>query len=315
MTARSLVPAPQRQEPVLSRRRGPRPVGEAGWGRTLLAAAVCLLYCLPLLAIVGYAFKTRNQVLVDADTLGALLRTLVVFEPTLDNFRRIFVQPEMVGSSVRDTEFYWYFLNSGLVVGASVVCALVIGTPAAYGFSRFPPRGTGGLLVAILATRMLPPIVITIPLFLLARLSGMIGSYAGIIALYTAFNLAFTIWMMKSFFDELPRDVEDAARLDGSSETRVFLRICLPSVRGGLAATAVFALILTWNELFFAMLLTDTATRTVPPAMVIYLGAAGSADYGMLAAVVTLFLLPVMAVTYLLQGRLLRGVTFGTIRR
>jgi multiple sugar transport system permease protein len=221
----------------------------------------------------------------------------------------------MVRSSVRDTEFYWYFINSFLIVGGSALCALLIGTPAAYGFSRFPPRGTGGLMVAILATRMLPPIVITIPLFLLARLTGMIGSHLGIIALYTAFNLAFTIWMMKSFFDELPRDVEDAARLDGSSETRVFLKICLPNVRGGLAATAVFALILTWNELFFAMLLTDTGSRTVPPAMVISMGAAGSADYGMLAAIVTLFLIPVLAATYALQGHLLRGVTFGTIRR
>jgi len=293
-----------------------RPIGQAGWGRTVLAGAICFVYCLPVLAIISYAFKTRNQVLVsDIKDVGDLLRSLFVFDPTLDNFVRIFVQPQMVGSSVRDTEFYWYFLNSFLVVGGSAALALLIGTPAAYGFSRFPPRGSGGILVAVLATRMLPPIVIAIPLFLLAKLTGLIGSPFTIVALYTAFNLAFTIWMMKSFFDELPRDMEDAARLDGSSETAVFLKICLPNLRGGLAATAVFALILTWNELFYAMLLTENDTRTVPAAMVISMGAAGSADYGVLAAIVCLFLIPVLAVTYALQGHLLRGVTFGTIRR
>ncbi|MEZ5669574.1 MAG: carbohydrate ABC transporter permease [Alphaproteobacteria bacterium] len=292
----------------------PRPVGHAGWGRTALAGLVTAAYCLPLVAIVGYAFKTRNQVLAEADGFGAFLLDLVWFRPTLDNFTRIFVQPAMVGASIRDTEFYWYFVNSFAIVGAAVAAALLIGTPAAYGFSRFPPRGSGGLLIAILATRMLPPIVLAMPLFLLAGLAGVIGSYGAIVAVYVAFNLAFTIWMMKSFFDELPRDIADAARLDGSAEAAVFFRIVLPNVRGGLAATAVFALVLTWNELLYAMLLTDGDSRTVPAAMVIFMGPSGSADYGMMAAVVTLFLIPVVAVTYVLQGQLLRGVTFGTLR-
>jgi multiple sugar transport system permease protein len=293
-----------------------RPAGEAGWGRTAVASAVSLLWCRPLLVIVSYAFKTRIQVLAaDADTFAEIVASLFWFEPTLDNFARIFVQPEMVGSSVRDTELYWYFLNSFIIVGTSTVLALLIATPAAYGFSRFPPGGTPGLMVAILVTRMLPPITIGLPVFLLASLTGTIGSHAAIIALYTAYNLAFAVWMMKSFFDELPPDIADAARLDGSSEFRVFTRMLLPNVKAGLAATAVFALMLTWNELFYAMLLTDAGSRTVPAAMVIYMGAAGSADYGMLAAIVTLSLIPVLIVTYVLQGHLLRGVTFGTIRR
>ena len=114
---------------------------------------------------------------------------------------------------------------------------------------------------------MLPAIVVIIPIILMFRVTHLAGSYFGIIALYTTFNLPFTIWMMKSFFDELSPDVEDAARIDGSSDVKVFLKICLPQVLAGLAATFVFGLILTWNEFLFALLLTGVDTRTVPVAM------------------------------------------------
>ncbi|MDP6874159.1 MAG: ATP-binding cassette domain-containing protein [Alphaproteobacteria bacterium] len=164
-------------------------------------------------------------------------------------------------------------------------------------------------------TRMLPPIIVIIPIFLMFRLTGLSGSYIGVILLYAAFNLPFSIWMIKSFFDELSADVEDAARLDGSSERGVFFRICLPQLKAGLAATAVFALILTWNEFLFALLLTGSDTRTVPVAMARTIGGELGVDWGLLAAIITLFLIPVFAVTYLLQNHLLRGVTFGTIKK
>ena len=131
-----------------------------------------------------------------------------------------------------------------------------------------------------------------------------------------AFNLAFTIWMMKSFFDELSTDVEDAARIDGSSEAKVFLKICLPQVLAGLAATFVFGLILTWNEFLFALLLTGVDTRTVPVAMNQAVAGGGiGVLWGLLAAIETLFLIPVFLVTFFLQNQLLRGVTFGTVKR
>jgi multiple sugar transport system permease protein len=121
--------------------------------------------------------------------------------------------------------------------------------------------------------------------------------------------------MMKSFFDELSADVEDAARIDGSSERRVFFKICLPQVKAGLAATAVFGLILTWNEFLFALLLTGVETRTVPVAMAQTIGGDIGVRWGLLAAIETLFLIPVFVVTFALQKHLLRGVTFGTIKR
>ena len=194
--------------------------------------------------------------------------------------------------------------------------ALVIGTLAAFGFSRYPLKGNDTYLFIILTTRMLPAIVVIIPVILMFRVVGLSGSYTGIILLYTAFNLAFTIWMMKSFFDELSLDVEDAARIDGSSDMKVFFKIALPQVVAGLAATFVFGLILTWNEFLFALLLSGPDTRTVPVAMNQAVSSGGrGTDWTLLAAIETLFLIPVFLVTFFLQNHLLRGVTFGTVKR
>jgi multiple sugar transport system permease protein len=121
--------------------------------------------------------------------------------------------------------------------------------------------------------------------------------------------------MAKSFFDDLDRDIEDAARMDGSSEWRVFRKICLPQVYGGLAATFVFAVILTWNEFLFALMLTGTETRTVPVAIARTIGGQVGVDWGLMSAIETLFIIPVVLVTFVLQNQLLRGVTFGTIRK
>jgi multiple sugar transport system permease protein len=282
-------------------------LGKAGWGRTLAAGIVSLVYFFPVLWIVMTAFKTRIDLLATPPKF--------LFTPTLENFVSVFFRTAARGEQALATGFGFYFLNSVVIACASVLLALVIGTLAAYGFSRHKLKGNDTYLFIILTTRMLPPIIVIIPIFLMFRLTGLSGSYAGIILLYTAFNLPFSIWMIKSFFDELSPDVEDAARLDGSSGIRVFLRICLPQIVAGLAATAVFAIILTWNEFLFALLLTGTETRTVPVAMARTIGGEIGVDYNLLAAIITLFLIPVFIVTFVLQNHLLRGVTFGTIRR
>ena len=207
-----------------------------------------------------------------------------------------------------------FFFNSIFIAGAGVLLAVIIGTLAAYGFSRYPLKGNDTYLFVILTTRMLPPIIVIVPIFLMFRVTGLSGSYIGIILLYAMFNLAFSVWMMKSFFDELSTDVEDAARLEGASDLKVFFKICLPQLKAGLAATSVFALILTWNEFLFALLLTGSDTRTVPVAMARAMGGSLGVDWGLLASIITLFLIPVFIVTYMLQNHLLRGVTFGTVK-
>ena len=296
-------------------------VGEAGWGHTLFAAAISFIYFLPVLMIIFTAIKPGDQALSVPPTLSptslfGLIPDQFVFSPTLENFGQVFSRIMTVGGQPEATGFDRFFFNSFFISSVSVLVALVIGTLAAYGFSRYPLKGNDTYLFIILTTRMLPAIVVIIPVILMFRTVGLSGSYLGIIMLYTAFNLAFTIWMMKSFFDELSYDVEDAARIDGSSEIRVFMKICLPQVVAGLAATFVFGLILTWNEFLFALLLTGVDTRTVPVAMNQAVSSGGrGTDWTLLASIETLFLIPVFLVTFFLQNHLLRGVTFGTVKR
>jgi multiple sugar transport system permease protein len=282
-------------------------IGKEGWCWTAIAGAISFVYFFPVLWIILTAFKTHNDALA--------IPPKWFFTPTLENFISVFSRAYIKGAAAVDTGFDLFFFNSIFIAGTSVLLALIIGTLAAYGFSRYPLKGNDTYLFVVLTTRMLPPIIVIIPIFLMFRVTGMSGTYIGIILLYTAFNLPFSIWMMKSFFDELSADVEDAARIDGSSERRVFFKICLPQVKAGLAATAVFGLILTWNEFLFALLLTGVETRTVPVAMAQTIGGDIGVRWGLLAAIETLFLIPVFVVTFALQKHLLRGVTFGTIKR
>ncbi|MES0883901.1 carbohydrate ABC transporter permease [Roseibium sp. SCP14] len=264
------------------------------------------IYFAPVFWIILTAFKTR------ADALA--IPPKLFFSPTLDNFHAVFFNVSSTGD-VTGTGVWLYFANSAFIAITSVLLALVIGTLAAYAFSRYPLKGNDTYLFVILTTRMLPPIVVIIPIFLMFRVTGLSGSYLGIILLYTGFNLPFSIWMMKSFFDDLNPEVEDSARMDGSGDWTVLGRIALPQVLAGLAATAVFALILTWNEFIFALLLTGTETRTVPVAIASTIGGEIGVHWGKLSAMVSLFLIPVFIVTFALQNQLLRGVTFGTVRK
>lgn len=284
-----------------------REIGKAGWGYTAITTFVGLIYFAPVLWIILTAFKTRTDALAIPPKL--------FFTPTLENFTSVFYRSSITTGTTQATDMALYFFNSIFVAGTSVGLALIVGTLAAYAFSRYPLRGNDTYLFIILTTRMMPPIVVIIPIFLMFRLTGLAGSYWGIILLYTAFNIPFSVWLVKSFFDELNPEIEDAARMDGASESRVFFRFCIPQVLAGLAATFVFGLILTWNEFLFALLLTGVETRTVPVAMARTLGGEVGVDYGLLAAIVTLFLLPIFFVTFLLQNQLLRGVTFGTVKK
>ena len=284
-----------------------REIGKAGWGYTAITTFVGMIYFAPVLWIILTAFKTRTDALAIPPKL--------FFTPTLDNFKSVFYRQSVTSDTSQATDMALYFFNSIFIAGTSVGLALIVGTLAAYAFSRYPLRGNDTYLFIILTTRMMPPIVVIIPIFLMFRLSGLAGSYWGIILLYTAFNIPFSVWLVKSFFDELNPEIEDAARMDGASESRVFFGFCIPQVLAGLAATFVFGLILTWNEFLFALLLTGVETRTVPVAMARTLGGEVGVDYGLLAAIVTLFLLPIFFVTFLLQNQLLRGVTFGTVKK
>ena len=172
-----------------------REIGKAGWGYTAMTSVIGFIYFFPVLWIILTAFKTRTDALAVPPKL--------FFTPTLDNFTSVFYRASITTGSSQATDMGLYFFNSIFIAGTSVGLALIVGTLAAYAFSRFPLRGNDTYLFIILTTRMMPPIVVIIPIFLMFRLSGLAGTYWGIILLYTAFNIPFSVWLIKSFFDEL----------------------------------------------------------------------------------------------------------------
>jgi multiple sugar transport system permease protein len=281
--------------------------GSLGLGRALVATLVGLVYFSPVFWMVLAAFKTRADALATPPKL--------IFTPTLEHFWASFHRLSADGTQIFATGLDRNFVNSFFISLVSVGLALALGGVAAYGFARLRIGGRGYFMFYILVLRMVPPITAIVPLYFLFRITGLGGSYFAIILVYTAFNLPFAIWMLKSFIDDLHRPIEEAARLDGSSELKIFWKICLPQMRAGIAATAIIAFVFTWNDFLFSLLLTSVDTRTVPVAMTRVVGADVGVDWGVFAAIGTLYLLPVLLIAFFLQGQLLRGATFGTVPR
>jgi multiple sugar transport system permease protein len=206
------------------------------------------------------------------------------------------------------------FINSMIIAVSSTLLAVAMGTLTAYGFSRFRMPGEQDWLFFILSTRMLPPVVVAIPMFLMYRAVGLVDTHVGLIILYTAFNLSFSVWLMKGFIDEVPKEYEEAALVDGYTRLEAFFKIVLPQSVTGIAATAVFCFITAWNEYAFALMMTNRRAQTAPPYIPSQLGS-GVTDWTAIAAGTVLILLPVAIFTFVLRGHLLRGVTFGAIRK
>ena len=290
----------------MNARRNARSLSAREVLRLTLIGLVTVAYAFPVLWVILTAFKERVDIFAIPPKL--------VFDPTWDNFVRVFVRVTSEGGE-EGTNFARYFLNSVVLSFGSVALALVIGTMGAYSVSRYRFKNADFVMFSILSTRMLPAVAAVIPIYLFFRKLHLMDSYVGMILLYTAFNLPFVIWMMRSFFDEIPREIEEAALVDGSSRFRAFYKVALPQVKSGIAATVVISLLFTWNEFLFALMLTGQKTRTVPVALARTLQGERGVDWGVLAAIETLYILPVLAVALLLQKYLLRGLTFGTVRR
>ena len=279
----------------------------AGFGRTIVATLIGLIYFIPVIWMILAAFKTRPDALATPPKL--------FFTPTLEHFWASFHRLSADGKQIFDTGLDRNFANSLSISLVSVSLALALGALAAYGFARLRIKGRDHFMFYILVLRMVPPITAIVPLYFLFRVTGLGGGYVAIILVYTAFNLPFAIWMLKSFLDELHRPIEEAARLDGSSDLAILWRICLPQMRAGLAATAIIAFVFTWNDFLFSLMLTSVDTRTVPVAMTRVVGADVGVDWGVFAAIGTIYLAPVLLIAFFLQGQLLRGATFGTVPR
>jgi len=209
-----------------------------------------------------------------------------------------------------------YLITSAIVATLSTACAMVLGTLAAYGLSRFRLRGQldRRLSLWILSTRMFPPIVTAVPLFLMMRDLRLINTITSLVIVYTALNLPFVVWMMRGFFKELPRELEEAAMVDGDSRLGALVRVILPLVTPGLAATAVFCLIVSWNEFLLALVLTQTdAAMTLP------VGIAGRVTqyeikWGVMSAAGVVAMVPILAFALAVQRYLVRGLSLGAVK-
>jgi multiple sugar transport system permease protein len=205
-------------------------------------------------------------------------------------------------------------LNSLVIGFGSTFLAVFLGTLAAYAFSRFRVPLKDDLMFFILSTRFMPPIAVAIPIYLMYRELGMTDTHVGMILLYTAVNVSLAVWLLKGFIDEIPREYEEAALVDGYTRLQAFVKTVLPQAATGIAATAVFCLIFAWNEYAFAVLLTSGVAQTMPPFIPFIIGEGGQ-DWPAVAAATTLFVIPILIFTVLLRKHLLRGITFGAVRK
>ncbi len=256
-------------------------------------------------SLVGYVnlFTTRSR--IAPEELAALPPARSWYEGLVREQQMILVGPSRFGDR---------YLNSLLIGFGSTLLSIVLGTLAAYAFSRFRIPGKDDWLFFILSTRMMPPIAVSIPIYLMFRHLGLNDTHLGLILLYTVVNLSLSVWLLKGFMDEIPREYEEAAMVDGYTRWQAFLKVVLPQAATGIATTAIFCLIFAWNEYAFALLLTSGTAQTAPPFIPTIIGE-GGLDWPAMAAGTALFLLPVLLFTVLLRKHLLRGVTFGAIRK
>jgi multiple sugar transport system permease protein len=248
-------------------------------------------------------FTTRSR--VSKEDLAALPPPANWVERTVRDQQMILSGP---------SRFMDRYTNSLIIGFGSTILSIILGTLAAYAFSRFRVPGKDDLLFFILSTRMMPPIAVAIPVYLMFRELGLNDTHTGLILLYTVVNLSLSVWLLKGFMDEIPREYEEAAMVDGYTRWQAFVKVVLPQAATGIATTSIFCLIFAWNEYAFALLLTSGSAQTSPPFIPTIIGE-GGLDWPAMAAGTTLFLLPVLFFTVLLRKHLLRGVTFGAIRK
>jgi multiple sugar transport system permease protein len=270
----------------------------AGVAWAVGALAALAFAVIPLLWMVLTSVKTNREITQDTSLIPQALTTA--------NYVSLF----------SGREFGAYLTNSIIVTFVSVAVALILGTQAAYVLARFRVRGGLQRYVgfSLLMVRLLPPIVIIIPIFLVAQGVGLLNTRLSLIVVYAAFNVTIVVWMMESFFREIPVDLEEAAMVDGDTRFTAFRRIVLPLAAPGLVATGIFAAITTYNEFLFALVLTSTpAAETMPIGAATLIGRI-NVDWGAMSAAGVVGALPIVIFSIFVQKHLVRGLTMGAVK-
>jgi multiple sugar transport system permease protein len=216
---------------------------------------------------------------------------------------------------IHEKKFPTFIVNSVIVTGSSTLIALVLGVPAAYAFSRLRFRGSDTWASTILSFRFMPPVAVAIPIYLLIRQLGFLNSFAGLILPYVAFTLPLVVWIMIGFFDEIPREIDDAALVDGCSRSSVLVRVMLPLARPGIFVAATFGVIFIWNEFLVGLYIINSQDReTIPIAASALLTVESPIDWNQAAVVGVLTLVPVLIFAALAQRYIVRGITAGAVK-
>jgi multiple sugar transport system permease protein len=243
--------------------------------------------------------------------------------PTLQNYRIVFFPDaarEFAASQQGSLDYkvsgsaWKAFQDSAIISTIATILSVAFGTLAAYSVVRFRTGGEN-YPFQFLTVRMMPPIAVVVPMVALFSILKLSDTYFGMILAYTAFTLPFSLWMVRSFIEEVPIELEGAAMVHGMGQFKAFLTITLPLIRGGILATALFIFILNWSEFLFALVLTAGNITTVTLQVANYVSASSGKLYGVQAAMGTISTLPVILFGYLIQKHLVRGLTFGAVKR
>ena len=272
-------------------RRAPAVV-TAHYSALVLLAIVCVA---PIVLMFATSLKVQTQIFTNSISF--------FFVPTLENYRDVLGE----GSFTR-------YLGNSLIVGVvSTLITLVLGCMAAYGLVRFRFKGRKTIAYTTLLLRTVPLAVLAVPVFMLWSQTGLINSLPGLILLYVAVNLPFTIWLLYGFVLQVPPELEESAAIDGCGPIQVFYKVVLPLIKPGLAAAAIFTFRIAWNEFILALVLTDRATRTLPVAASLYITDIG-VDWGKIMALGSLIAVPPLIFTFIAARQIITGLTAGAVK-
>lgn len=265
--------------------------------RVITGVVICVLFLLPIVWMLLNSFKEQRDIMT--------VPPMFIFEPTLENYlgnlERADLGPRM--------------LNTAIIAVGGGVLSVILGGMAGYALARIPLRGAATMGALILASRGVPPIALAVPMFLVARSLGVTDLHATVILAYCSFLIPYVMWLMRGFFMSLPKELEESAMIDGCSRFGAFWRIIVPISLPGFAATLIFSVILAWEELLFALVLTSRDASTIAIAIV---GMASDtqkgADWGALSAVGMLSVIPVIILALAVQKWLIRGLAEGATK-
>ena len=252
-------------------------------------AVLGLAFVFPLIWVLGLSLKTRLQIFATPP--------LYLWWPTLENYADILTR----------ADFAQAFINTLIVSASAVLLSLCVGVPAAYAFARFPFTGRTFLFFALLVMRMLPPIAVLVPMYVLFSKLGLATTRFSVVLADTTFALPLVVWLMRGFFEDLPTELEESAWIDGASRYRAFWHIVLPLARPGLVAASILCLQLAWNDFLFPAVLTNNATQTLPVMMAAFNAGDSGVDWGGLTASGILVILPVIVFSFIAQNTLSPG--------